>query len=142
MSPVELMVPLITISALMMEGADSARVRLACTCGAAGRTCGAGPASLLLLENMAASLDEVVGISYGVIIPDFIMHMGSGAAARGAHPSQGIALGNLCSHPDADDGEVPIACVDAVAVVNFHHVAVTAADSRKHHHAGGGGVHN
>ena len=46
MSPVEFMVPLITMSALMMEGADSARVRFGWACWTAGMGGGAGAAHL------------------------------------------------------------------------------------------------
>src|SRR5579871_6102228 len=102
MSPVELIVPLITISALMMEGAESARVRLGWACWAAGASAGVGVASLLLLENMAASLDEFVGVLYGVIVPDFIMDMWPGAAARRADAAQCHAPWDLHPDPNAD----------------------------------------
>src|SRR6476661_3149088 len=80
MSPVEARVPFITISALMIEGADSGRPRL----GAGGGATGAGVSGrslLLLLENMTASLYEVVRVLDGVIVPDFVMDMRTGAAS-------------------------------------------------------------
>ena len=75
----------------------SARVRLGWTCRDR-RRCGGGAsgASLLLLENMAACLDEIAGVSHDIVIPDFIMDMRPGAAARGTESSEGGAFVELC----------------------------------------------
>ena len=80
-SPVETRVPLITMSELMMDGAESWRGRLGALAGTAAMGWGAGMLSLLLLENIAASLDEVVGIFHDIVMQDFVMDMRSGAAA-------------------------------------------------------------
>src|SRR5258706_3938893 len=140
MSPVERKLPLIAISALMIEGADSARARLA-GAGESG-VGGGGGASLLLLENMAAGLDEVVGILHDIVIPDFVMDMRSRAASGGTHPAEIGALADLPSHPHADLGEVTIARVNSVAVVDFHHIAVAAAVASEHHDPRRGCMHH
>src|SRR5438046_1724159 len=126
MSPVELSVPLITMSALMMEGADRGRARLAAAGAVWGAMGVAGTLSLFLLENMAASLDEVVWVLHDVIIPDFVMDMRTGAAARGAHPAQACALADPASQPHVDSGQMAIAGVDAIAMVKLHHIAIAA----------------
>ena len=51
-----------------------------------------GGLSLLLLENMAARLYEVVRVFDDVVVPDFVMDMRAGAAAGGADPAQARAL--------------------------------------------------
>src|SRR5882757_7968188 len=143
MSPVEVMVPLITMSALMMEGADRMRARLGAGVGAAAIIgCEAGALSLLLLENMAASLDEVVGVLHDVIIPNFVMDMRSGAASGGTHPAQACALADLSSHPHGNRRKMTIACMDSVAMVDFHHVAIAAAVAGKHYGSRCGGMHH
>src|SRR3954463_4167635 len=98
MSPLELKMPWIAMSPLMIEGADAPRPRLAAA-GTATDGCVAGTLSLFLLENMAAGLDEIVGILGDVIIPDFVMDMRSGAAPGGADPPQASALADMGSDP-------------------------------------------
>src|SRR5271169_1567031 len=78
MSPVEVSVPVTTRSLLMMDGADERPARLTEEgAGAAGAD--VGPLSLLLLENMAASLDESARISHDIGEPHFVVDMGPGA---------------------------------------------------------------
>ena len=82
--------PVTVRSALMMEGAVPERpMRLGAglAAGAAPMLTGGETGSLLLLENMTACLYEVAGVTHHVIIPDFVMDMGSGAAAGGTHAS-------------------------------------------------------
>src|ERR1700749_3375920 len=104
MSPVEVSVPLITMSALMMEGAAIWRARLGA--GIEGMTgingWGAGAASLGLLENMAACLDEVVGVLHDVVVPDFVMHMRSGGATGRADMDDAGAFADLGTDMDID----------------------------------------
>src|ERR1700733_9261255 len=139
MSPVEFRVPLIVMSALMMDGADSARARLAGTGGTAmAGCCGGSGTSLLLLENMAAGLDEICGVFHGIIIPDFVMDMRTSAAPRGTYPAQICALVDPSSHPDADRGKMTIACMNSITMIDFDHVAIAAATAGEHHHSGGG----
>src|ERR1043165_2685369 len=103
------------MSALTMEGA---RGRLE----AAGAIA-SGWLSLLLLENMMTRLDEVVRVPDAVVVPDFIMDMRAGAAPRRADPAQTGALADLRADPHAHRREMGIARVNAVAMVDFHHVA-------------------
>src|SRR5579859_6058864 len=125
------------ISALMMEGADAVRVRLDAAAGAA-----AGWVSLFLLENMMAGLDEIIGILHTVVIPDFVMDMRAGAASGRANPSEPCALADPRPHPHAHRGQVGITRMDAVTVIDFHHIAITAAITGEHHHTGRGGMHH
>src|SRR5690349_16788588 len=117
-----------------MEGAARPWARL----GGAAVGAGGGGAgtSLLLLENMAAGLDEVAGISGHVVVPDFIMDMRSGAASGGADASQIGAFSHPASHPHTDGGEMAVAGVDAIAVIDLHHIAIAAAIAGKDHGAG------
>src|SRR5688572_21424268 len=139
MSPEETSVPLITTSALMMEGAASWRAR---RCGISWVVAwGAGRAPLLLLENIAARLNEVVGVFDGIVVPDFVMDMRSGAAAGGADPAQAAAFGQRGAGPHRDRRQMAIACVDAIAVIDFHHVAIAPAITGEHHFARRRGAH-
>src|SRR5690348_13564742 len=123
------------ISALTIEGADAAR-RDAAGAGAAGWL------SLLLLENMVPRLDEIIRVLHAIVVPDFVMDMGPGAAPCRTHPSHPGAFADLRSHPHAHRGKMGIARVDAIAVIDFHHIAVTAAIAREHDQARRGRVHD
>src|SRR6185437_5159331 len=139
----ELSVPVTVRSALMMEGTVPDRlVRLGwgLARGAAPMLAGGGTGSLLLLENMTACLYEVAGVTHHVIIPDFVMDMGPRAAAGGPYASDRGALFDLHAHPDGNLGKMTVACMKPHAVVDFHHVAITASRSCENNRPGGGGV--
>src|ERR1700722_9757169 len=140
MSPVELSMPVTVRSALMMEGAVPERpVRLSggLARGVAPMLAGAETGSLLL-ENMTACLYEVAGVTHHVIIPDFVMDMGAGAAAGGPHASDRGTLFDPHAHPYGNRGKMTVACMKPHAVVDFHHVAITAPISSENNRAGGG----
>ena len=101
-------------SALMIEGAERARGR-AWRCAGRLRHRGAGrrSVSLLLLENMAASLYEVARVSHDVIIPDFVMDMRAGAAAGGPDVSDRRAFGDLRADLHCNRGKMAVACMNA-----------------------------
>src|SRR5215469_11752311 len=85
---------------------------------------------------MPACLYEVAGVTHQVIVPNFVMNMGPGAAAGGSHPSDCGTLIDLHAHPNANRGKMTVTRMEAHAVINFHHVAVTAAIARKNHDTG------
>src|SRR4051812_32394072 len=94
MSPVDVSVPLTIRSALMIEGAaeDRPGARLGAGAGAAFIIGMAGGESLGLLENMAACLDEIAGVTHDVIEPNFVMNMRPGGAPCRADPAKRRAL--------------------------------------------------
>src|SRR5665213_1335566 len=134
MSPFDTRVPVTVRSALMIEGAVLRPTRLGGNNGAA-EMLGAGIMASLLLENMAACLYEIARVAYDIIIPDLIMNMRAGAAAGGPHAPDNRALAHLGAHRHGNLGKMTIACMHAKTMVDFHHVAVTAAISCKNHHA-------
>src|ERR1700678_1081390 len=141
MSPLELRVPLITMSALMIDGADRTLVRLDRGTGAGAIICcGTGAVSLVLLENMAASLEEIVGVFYDVVIPNFVMDMRSGAASGRTNSTQTLAFGDPGSHAHDNRGKMTIACAHTVAMIVFHHIAIAAAIAREHNNAWCGSI--
>src|SRR5437868_9933523 len=93
MSPVEDRVPLTIRSALMMDGAEERAARF--SGGMLGADAGAGA---FLLENMLARLDKGSRISHDVVVPDLVMHVGSGAAPCRSEPSDRRAFGHLIVH--------------------------------------------
>src|SRR5579863_5478392 len=125
MSPVELSVPVTVRSALMIEGAvpeRPSRLGGVLAAGAMPMLTGEGTGSLLLLENMTACLYEVAGVTHHVIIPDFVMDMGPGAAAGGPYASDRGTLFDPHAYPYGNRGKMTVACMKPHAVVDFHHV--------------------
>src|SRR5580765_108717 len=93
MSPLDVSVPVTTKSPLMIEGAAEERIGRFCCCAVVAAAGAAGGAvSLLLLENMASSLDEFARISHDVVIPDFVVNVRASAASRRSEFSDRRAL--------------------------------------------------
>src|SRR6185312_10791964 len=101
----------------MMDGAAERAARL--ICGAAEAV---ASASLLLLENMAASLDKSARISHDVGEPHFIVHVWSCAAPGGSEFSDERALRNFLADMDENRRHVAVTGVNSVAMVNFDHI--------------------
>ena len=76
-----------------------------------------------------------------IVVPDFVMDMRSGAAARRSQTPDRRAPFNLHAGLNSDAGKVTIACMNPESVVDFHHIAVAAAVSGKCHKARSGGMH-
>ena len=83
----------------MMEGADGGARALGRRGRGGGAGCGAGTVSLLLLENMAACLYEIVRVLDDIVVPDFVMDMRPGAASGRADPAEPGALGRHACPP-------------------------------------------
>src|SRR5689334_14213141 len=138
MSPAQVMVPVMTASALRIEGAEP-RAGLRAGAGVTAATAlirlGAGLVSLGLLENMATCLYETARVADFFVVPDFVMDMRAGAAAGGAYPSDVGPLRHPHARAHCDPRKVTISCMDAQPMVDFHHVAVGALVSGEKHNA-------
>src|ERR1700690_3698698 len=82
---------------------------------------------------MATCLYETVRIADFVIIPHFVMNMRAGAAAGGPKQSNHRALADLRAQRDGYLRKMTIACMNSKAMINFDHVAVTAAIACEYH---------
>src|SRR3954465_15611239 len=91
---------------------------------------------------MAASLYEVVRVLDDIVVPDFVMDMRASAASRRADAAKARALGQISAHLHADGGEMAIAGVEAIAVIDLPHIAIAATIAGEHHGARRRGMHH
>ena len=88
---------------------------------------------------MCEGLSKVfVGIDWGIVDANFVMQMGSSAAAAQADVSNGIATMNILPNGDREVGQVSVAGGDSVAMIQRNRPSVAAQEIREQHHAVGG----
>src|SRR5215469_10229418 len=139
MSPVEVSVPFTTRSALMMDGAAERTARFGCgAAGAAGTAGGLASFSRLLLENMAACLDEFARIPHHIGEPHFVVDVRPCASARRSESSDGRTFRDFRTDTYEYSRKMTVPCAKSVAMVDFDHISITAARARPDHRSGCG----
>lgn len=85
---------------------------------------------------MCEGLSKVfVGIDWGIVDANFVMQMGSGAAAAQADVSNGIAAVNVLANSHSEVGQVSVAGCDPVAMIHHKRPSIAAEEIRKQDHA-------